>query len=89
MPLYEYRCNKCEHVFSDMLKMDDRHLPTEQSCPNCKEEKCVEQLISAVALVSPFSIDGLKKPGADFKQRMHQIKDGFKNTSISKNIKDY
>ena len=86
MPTYEFECQKCNYRFSDLLKMSDRHLPLENACPNCKEEKCIISVISAPAVVSPFSVDGLKKPRSDFKERMQQIKQGLHGTA---KIKDY
>lgn len=86
MPLYEFQCEKCNHTFDEVLKMDDRDTPTKNPCPICKEEKCVISVLSAPAVVSPFSIDGLKKPKSDFKERMAQIKQQNKHTA---KIKDY
>lgn len=86
MPMYEYQCDKCGHAFSEILKMDDRAQPTLNPCPNCKENECVQSVISAVALVSPSSIDGMRKPKQDFKERMSQIK--HQQRHVAK-IKDY
>lgn len=86
MPTYEFECEKCQHRFSDLLKVSERSLPLESPCPNCKEEKCIVQVMSAPAVVSPFSVDGLKKPKGDFKERMSQIKHGMHGTA---KIKDY
>lgn len=86
MPTYDYRCSKCEHSFDKILKIADRELPTKEHCPNCKCENCIELSIMASSLMSPFRVDGLKKPHPQFKDRMQQIKSlsGRKNT-----IKDY
>ena len=86
MPTYVYECNKCKHQFTDLLKVDERHLPLENPCPNCKEEKCIESVMTAPATISPFALDGLKKPRSDFKERMSQIKQGLHGTA---KIKDY
>lgn len=32
MPLYDYRCPKCSHVFDALKKVDDRH---SAPCPEC------------------------------------------------------
>lgn len=89
MPTYQYKCEKCEHVFEEIHKMADRHIPLTQPCPNCKEKECIEQMICASALISPLRLDGHAKPGTDFRERMKQIKSVYKNTSVEKNIKDY
>lgn len=33
MPLYEYKCDKCEKVFSELRNMAEREDPIE--CPEC------------------------------------------------------
>lgn len=44
MPLYEYRCDACEHEFEALQKMDDEPLI---HCPACDEAK-LRKLVSAV-----------------------------------------
>lgn len=36
MPIYEYGCSGCEHVFEQMQKMSD---PAPSICPSCGSEK--------------------------------------------------
>ena len=45
MPLYEYRCKQCGHVFE---KIQSFSAPEEKECPVCHGE--VERLISAPAI---------------------------------------
>jgi putative FmdB family regulatory protein len=45
VPLYEYRCTKCSHVFEKIQKFSDPHVT---ECPKCGER--VEQVISAPAV---------------------------------------
>jgi putative FmdB family regulatory protein len=45
VPLYEYRCTKCGHVFEKIQKFSDPHVT---ECPKCGEK--VEQVISAPAV---------------------------------------
>lgn len=66
--------------------MNNRALPLDGPCPNCGGEKCIMSILSAPAVVSPFSIDGLRQPKADFKERMQQIKTGQHGMT---KIKDY
>ena len=33
MPLYEYKCEKCETVFNDLRRADEREDPIQ--CPQC------------------------------------------------------
>ncbi|HEY6968669.1 MAG TPA: FmdB family zinc ribbon protein [Candidatus Angelobacter sp.] len=45
MPLYEYRCKKCQHTFERIQKFSD---PPVRKCPECGAP--VEQLLSAPAV---------------------------------------
>ena len=42
MPFYDYKCPKCEHAFSKLVKMSDSQLP--QECPACKEPEAQRQV---------------------------------------------
>lgn len=44
MPLYEYRCDACEHEFEALQKMSDEPLV---HCPACDDAK-LRKLVSAV-----------------------------------------
>jgi putative FmdB family regulatory protein len=46
MPLYDYRCQRCETRFESFKSMASRDEP--EPCPECGES--AERLISAVAL---------------------------------------
>ena len=43
MPIYEYRCDACEHHLSELQNINDKHLIV---CPKCKS-KSLRRLISA------------------------------------------
>lgn len=45
MPLYEYKCKKCGHVFEKIQKFSDKPI---KKCPECGG--AVEQLLSAPAV---------------------------------------
>ena len=86
MPTYDYACSKCEHTFERILKILDRESPTKEACPNCGKGKSVSISIAAPSLVSPFRVDGLKKPPTQFRERMQQIK---KTSGRGNTIKDF
>ena len=35
MPIYEYKCNECEHTFEDYLSVSNRDKPLKKPCPEC------------------------------------------------------
>lgn len=67
MPLYEYQCKACGHVFEKIKSFSD---PEETECPVCKGE--VERLLSAPAVqfkgsgwyVTDYAGKSAKKPAA-------------------------
>lgn len=88
MPTYNYACKACEHCFEKILKMDERHTPTENPCPNCLAQNSIYIEMSAPALLSPFRVDGLKRPPPQFREKMQKIKSDLP-PRLRKNIKDY
>lgn len=86
MPLYDYKCNSCEHTFSEIHKIDDRHVPVGKPCPECQSENSIEQCIGAPTPVCPIRL-GRVQPSGEFKDRVKQIKTAHKY--VKNNIKDY
>jgi putative FmdB family regulatory protein len=87
MPTYDYICSKCEHTFDKILRIDDRAAPTNEACPSCGQIGCVSISFGAPSLMSPFRVDGLKKPSGQFRERVQQIKKGLGRTKTT--LKDY
>jgi putative FmdB family regulatory protein len=80
MPLYEYKCEKCEHTFSDVLKIADRNQPKEAPCPNCKETGGIDQVIGSPRIVA--GVGDFRKGVPDvFKDRLREIKKTAGRTS--------
>lgn len=86
MPLYEYRCESCEHEFCDVYSMDERELPCQSPCPNCGVSS-VQKQISTTCTIDAVRM-GRVKPRSDFRDRMKEIKKKFKYDRRA-NIKDY
>jgi len=87
MPTYDYICASCNFTFDKLLKIDERDTPTKTPCPNCNANNSITLAISAPSLLSPFRVDGLKKPSGAFKDRMAQIKKGLGKTKH--NLRDH
>jgi putative FmdB family regulatory protein len=82
MPLYEYRCKKCGHLFEKIVKFSDKPI---KKCPECGG--AVEQTISAPAVQFKGSgwyvTDYAKKS-----QSSSSSSDGGKDSKDSKESKD-
>ncbi|MFO7173437.1 MAG: zinc ribbon domain-containing protein [Bacillota bacterium] len=51
MPIYEFRCNACDHKFEELCSFDDDG--SQQKCPQCGH-------VGARRLVSVFAAHGLE-----------------------------
>jgi putative FmdB family regulatory protein len=82
MPLYEYRCKKCGHLFEKIVKFSDKPI---KKCPECGG--AVEQTISAPAVQFKGSgwyvTDYAKKS-----QSSSSSSDGGRDSKDSKESKD-
>ena len=53
MPLYEFKCEKCNHVFDKFLTSKERGNPLSELCPECGEADSVFRLYSSGGFVDP------------------------------------
>lgn len=61
MPIYEYQCAHCQHLFDVMQKMSDDPV---KNCPNCSKDTVV-RLVSAAG----FQLKGTGWYATDFKDK--------------------
>ena len=91
MPIYEYKCSKCEHQFEIIQRFSDNPL---ESCPECGQ-KSIKKLVSAPSFRLKgggwYETDfktGSKKNIVDNKdkdEKSKQPKEQTKTTDQSKN----
>lgn len=60
MPIYEYRCNKCDSQFEDMRPMSERDDKAE--CPECGSDD-TRRVMSSFAVGQSSTMDASKYPG--------------------------
>lgn len=53
MPLYSFRCHKCNHKFDVFNSMEDRHKPLNEPCINCGEDRSVYRVYNTQGFVDP------------------------------------
>jgi putative FmdB family regulatory protein len=88
MPIYEYKCSKCEHQFEVIQRFSDNPV---ESCPECNEKQ-VKKLVSAPSFRLKgggwYETDfktGSKKNIVDTKdEKVKQPKEQSKTTEKSK-----
>ncbi len=82
MPIYEYQCEACGHVFDSLQKISEAPLTT---CPDCGAE-ALKKLVSAPA----FRLKGGGWYETDFKtgDKKNLDKSGKKETTAAKTASD-
>ena len=80
MPYYDYQCTSCKHVFEASKKISERHVPTQEPCPECSERD-VEQQFATPVIGDPWRFAG-KKPDEGFRDRLREIKKHHRGNSI-------
>ena len=54
MPVYEYKCEKCDHYFSLEMKISD-YTKKKITCPKCKSKEVKRQISSFQTITSKKS----------------------------------
>ncbi len=82
MPIYEYRCNRCEHRLEMLQKINEKPAKT---CPECGQDSLLK-LVSAAA----FKLKGTGWYETDFKDKApnKDIKNSNDNKSDNKKTTD-
>lgn len=61
MPIYDYRCEACDHTFEALQKLSDAPLV---DCPACKKPELTKQITAAA-----FKLKGTGWYETDFKSK--------------------
>lgn len=56
MPMYEYQCRACGHVFDKLLSMSRKDEPKGEPCPNCQKQEVQEHITG-----SNFQLNDVQK----------------------------
>lgn len=70
MPLYDYSCNDCEHIFEKTVKI--AHMNDKQECPSCGSMDTTKFIGGAPALGDPVRL-GIRRPDDTFKNVLKNI----------------
>jgi putative FmdB family regulatory protein len=80
MPYYDYYCSSCKHEFETNMKIRERHVPTQEPCPECSERDVELQLV-APTVGDPWRFAG-KRPDEGFRDRLREIKKHHRGNTI-------
>jgi putative FmdB family regulatory protein len=73
MPIYEYTCNKCNHVHDAVRSVDNRDSPIE--CPECASMDSIKNVTGAMGAVDT-KLTPDKATGGQYSQLMDKMKRG-------------
>ena len=81
MPIYDYKCPACDHVFEKTVKMAN-YLEL-QDCPECNT-KSERTVVGAPGLGDPMRL-GLQKPSDGFKDVLRRIHERTPGSQLKNN----
>lgn len=67
MPIYQFKCDKCEHWFEESIFLDGKDPPDYYKCPKCKNRKAPREY-----WVPGKEPNGFAKGNTDVNRRRHQ-----------------
>ena len=71
MPIYDYRCEKCEELWEENLSMSKMNSPTKKPCPHCEETGCVVKHVGGFpGLATDATLTANKKTGGQWNELM-------------------
>lgn len=47
MPIYEYQCSSCSHIYEKNKKMSERDEVADEVCPECSRTDSVKRLLAS------------------------------------------
>lgn len=81
MPIYDYKCPACDHVFEKTVKMANYLEP--QDCPECNT-KSERTVVGAPGLGDPMRL-GLQRPPEAFKDVLRRIHERTPGSQLKSN----
>lgn len=78
MPVYDFKCNDCEHEFQVSCRMDDR---TNQACPKCQSNNYQPHFISPLSMGDPVRL-GVRTLDNGFREVLSRIRDANPKSNL-------
>ena len=71
MPIYDFKCEKCEHQFSSMKTIANRDEPLGEPCPKCNRWVCREGILERANTDARHQLQGRQQTQHGWVQRRH------------------
>lgn len=85
MPVYDYECQKCGHIFELVLKMSEREKPTIEPCPECKTVSIKQIITRAIPLGDPVRL-GISRLPSDWCDFLKDIKNKNPGCNVNESL---
>jgi len=74
MPIYDYRCEKCEELWEESLPMSKMNSPTKKACPHCEKSGCVVKHVGGFpGVATDQTLTADKKSGGQWSELMSRM----------------
>jgi putative FmdB family regulatory protein len=87
MPLYDYTCKKCGHLWEEMQTIKGRSKPTKKACPECEEKGSVFQTLASPPSTGNPSSFSVAKTDSGFQEVLSKIGQNHPNHNMSQFMK--
>lgn len=78
MPMYDYRCDGCGHIWEENLSMANREKPCKAACPGCNKKGSVKKNVAGFPGVNvDTTLTPDKKTGGRWSEIMNRINSGL------------
>jgi len=78
MPMYDYKCEKCDEKWEENLTMANREKPCKEKCPHCNESGTVKKDVAGFpGLNVDTTLTPDKKTGGRWSEVMNKINGGL------------
>ena len=75
MPIYDYRCEACEHHWEQNLSVSNREAPCKEKCPECNKKGKVKKHVGGFPGIGcDMTLTPDKKTGGRWSEVMNKIK---------------
>lgn len=78
MPIYNFKCNSCEHEFQVTCRMDDR---MNQACPSCKGTDYQPHFISPLPMGDPVRL-GVRTIDNGFREVLSRVRENNPRSNL-------
>lgn len=83
MPMYEFKCSKCDHTWEEMLPMGKREEPLKSKCAGCGKKGGITQVLGC-NIGDPFIYSKNSGPSSSFKDVMSEMAKAHPRAKLDK-----